>query len=54
MSRLLVSVIFTAALGGAGWLAGTQMGSEQQAQLLAIAGALLAIMILAVGRSKAL
>ena len=54
MSRFLVSVIFASALAGAGWTAGNQLGSPQQAQLLAIGGLLLAVMILAVGRSKPL
>lgn len=54
MLRLLVGVIFAAALGAAGYALGAQLGGTQTAQLLGLAGVFLAAMILVATRTQPL
>ncbi len=54
MLRLIVGLIFTTALGTAGYITGREFGNSQMAQLLTLAGVFLAAMILLATRTRPL
>lgn len=54
MLRLFVGLIFTLALGSAGYMAGSWYGGHHTGQLLGLAGVFLAGMILVATRAQPL